>query len=233
MSTTGDPGKADEPGRIVTRRSLSPRRIGFLVGTALTVLTLDLVSKVVIVATLEGHPQIRLLAGFLTLLVTRNSGAAFSIGTSMTLVFSAIALGVIGVILRTSRRIRSIPWAITLGLLLGGATGNLIDRIFRYPGLFRGYVVDWIELPHWPVFNLADSAIVCGGILAVLLSARGIRLDGSRPGSGGPPEGQETTDSINESGPTTPADRPGAAPAGDDPAAPGNSPKNSNSGGGG
>ena len=81
-------------------------------------------------------------------------------------------------ILRTSRRIRSVPWAITLGLLLGGATGNLIDRIFRSPGLFRGWVVDWIQVPHWPVFNLADSAIVCGGILAVLLSARGVHLDG-------------------------------------------------------
>jgi signal peptidase II len=164
---------------------VAPRRIAILIGTALTVLGLDIVSKVTVVATLEGHPQIRLLGGFLTLLVSRNPGAAFSIGTSMTLVFSAIAVSVIVVILRTSRQIRSIAWAITLGLLLGGATGNLADRIFRYPGLFRGYVVDWIEVPHWPVFNLADSAIVCGGVLAVLLSARGIRLDGTRPGSSG------------------------------------------------
>lgn len=168
---------------------MTPRRIGFLIGTAVTVLGLDIVSKVVVVATLEKHPQIRLLGGFLTLLVSRNPGAAFSIGTSMTLVFSAIAISVIVVILRTSRQIRSIAWAVTLGLLLGGATGNLADRIFRYPGLFRGYVVDWIEIPHWPVFNLADSAIVCGGVLAVLLSARGIRLDGTRPGSPGGPAG--------------------------------------------
>ena len=156
------------------------RRIGILVGTALLVLTLDIVTKVTVVATLSDRSPIRLLGGFLTLLVSRNPGAAFSIGTSMTVVFSAIAVGVIAVILRTSRRIRSVPWAVALGLLLGGATGNLTDRIFRYPGLFRGYVVDWIEVPHWPVFNLADSAIVCGGILAVLLSARGIRLDGRR-----------------------------------------------------
>jgi signal peptidase II len=94
--------------------------------------------------------------------------------------YSAIAITVIVVILRTSRRIRSLPWAVTLGLLLGGATGNLVDRIFRWPGPFRGWVVDWIQLPHWPVFNLADSAIVCGGILAVLLSARGMHLDGRR-----------------------------------------------------
>ena len=159
---------------------MAPRRIAILVGTALFVLTADIVSKVTVVATLSNRPPVRLLGGFLKLIVSRNPGAAFSIGTSMTVVFSVIAIGVIAVILRTSRRIRSIPWAITLGLLLGGATGNLTDRIFRHPGLFRGYVVDWIELPHWPVFNLADSAIVCGGVLAVLLSARGIRLDGQR-----------------------------------------------------
>jgi len=112
--------------------------------------------------------------------VDRNPGAAFSFGTGLTVAYSVIAISVIVVILRTARRIRSVGWAITLGLLLGGATGNLVDRIFRAPGLFRGWVVDWIQIPHWPVFNLADSAIVCGGILAVLLSARGLRLDGQR-----------------------------------------------------
>ncbi len=156
------------------------RRVGALIGVAVLVLALDIVTKVTVVATLSNRAPIRLLGGFLTLRVDRNPGAAFSLGTSMTLVFSAIAITVIVVILRTSRRIRSLPWAITLGLLLGGATGNLADRIFRYPGVFRGYVVDWIQVPHWPVFNLADSAIVCGGILAVLLSARGVRLDGQR-----------------------------------------------------
>jgi signal peptidase II len=121
----------------------------------------------------------------LTLVVLRNSGAAFSIGTSMTVVFTLIAVGVILFILRTSRRLRSLPWAVTLGLLLGGAMGNLTDRLLRSPGLLRGDVVDWIQLPHWPVFNVADSAIVCGGVLAVLLAARGIRLDGTRDGYGG------------------------------------------------
>jgi signal peptidase II len=157
-----------------------PLRIRVLVAVALTVLALDLVSKLLVVAELSGRAPVRLLGGFLKLLVTRNPGAAFSVGTSMTLVFSAIAVTVIVIILRTARRIRSLPWALCLGLLLGGATGNLADRIFRYPGLFRGYVVDWIELPHWPVFNLADSSIVCGGVLVVLLSMRGIRLDGRR-----------------------------------------------------
>ena len=158
---------------------MRPLRIRVLVGVALTVLALDIVSKLLVVAKLSGRPPVRLLGGFLHLLVSRNPGAAFSIGTSMTLVFSAIAVTVIVIILRTARRIRSLPWALTLGLLLGGATGNLLDRIFRYPGLFRGYVVDWIQLPHWPVFNVADSCIVCGGILAVLLSMRGVELNRS------------------------------------------------------
>jgi signal peptidase II len=68
---------------------------------------------------------------------------------------------------------------VTLGLLLGGATGNLTDRLLRYPGPFRGYVVDWIQIPHWPVFNIADSCIVCGGVLAVFLAVRGVRIDAS------------------------------------------------------
>lgn len=181
---------------------MTQRRIGVLVGTALIVLVLDIISKVTVVANLSGR-QVRLLGGFLTLLVSRNPGAAFSIGTSMTVVFSAIAIGVIIVILRTSRQIRSVPWALTLGLLLGGATGNLIDRIFRYPGPFRGYVVDWIEIPHWPVFNLADSAIVCGGVLAVLLSARGTRLDGTRIPPGGTGSGGDGTPDAG----ADPADR--------------------------
>jgi signal peptidase II len=161
------------------------RRLGLLLAVAGGVYAADVVSKIVVVATLPPPHKIRLLDGLLTLRVLRNSGAAFSIGTSMTIVFTLIAAGVIFFILRTSRRLRSLPWAVTLGLLLGGATGNLTDRLLRWPGLFHGDVVDWIELPHWPVFNVADSAIVCGGALAVLLAARGIRLDGTRDGHGG------------------------------------------------
>jgi signal peptidase II len=155
--------------------------MGVLLAVAVTVLAADIISKVIVVATLSTRPPVRLLGGLLTLRVDRNPGAAFSIGTSMTIVFSAIALGVIIFILRTSRRIRSTPWAVTLGLLLGGATGNLTDRLLRSPGPLRGYVVDWIQLPHWPVFNVADSSIVCGGILAVLLAARGLQIDGTMP----------------------------------------------------
>lgn len=161
------------------------RRLGLLLAVAVGVYIADVVSKAIVVATLSNHRPVRLLGGLVNLLVLRNSGAAFSIGTSMTIVFTLIAVGVIFFILRTSRRLRSLPWAITLGLLLGGATGNLTDRLLRSPGVFRGNVVDWIELPHWPVFNVADSAIVCGGVLAVLLAARGFRLDGTREGQAG------------------------------------------------
>ncbi len=157
-----------------------PRRLGLLLAVAVFVIAADGISKAIVVARMPDHPPIRLLGGLLTITLTRNGGAAFSIGTSMTIVFTVIALGVIVYILRTARKLRSIGWAITLGLLLGGATGNLLDRIFRAPGLFQGHVVDWIELPHWPVFNLADSAIVCAGVLVVLLALRGIRMDGTR-----------------------------------------------------
>jgi signal peptidase II len=153
--------------------------VRILICVAVLVLAADIVSKVIVVATLSDRTPIRLLGGLLTLRLTRNPGAAFSIGTSMTIVFTAIAVGVIIFIVRSARRIYSLPWAVALGLLLGGAMGNLADRIFRAPGPFRGWVVDWIELPHWPVFNLADSAIVCGGVLMVLLATRGHRLDGT------------------------------------------------------
>jgi signal peptidase II len=183
MTDTGaDSQAAGQPGEpsIPERPRPGRRYITVLVGVAVFVLAADLISKAIVVADLAGHAPIRLLGGLLTLRLLRNSGAAFSIGTSMTIVFTAIAAGVIVFILRTARKLRSLPWAITLGLLLGGATGNLSDRLFRAPGVMRGSVVDWIELPHWPVFNLADSAIVCGGVLAVLLAIRGMRIDGSR-----------------------------------------------------
>jgi signal peptidase II len=189
---------------------------------AVTVFAADLISKTLIVATLSHQSPVRLLGGLLTLRVLRNSGAAFSIGTSMTVVFSLIAVGVIFAILRSARRLRSIPWAVTLGLLLGGAAGNLGDRIFRSPGPFRGYVVDWIQLPHWPVFNVADSCIVCGGVLAVLLAARGIPLDGVRPPAGRRPGGGQPA-GAEPAGPTASRQQPaggqpdGARPAEDYP----------------
>jgi signal peptidase II len=164
---------ASEPAR--------PRRVGLLLGIAVFVIAADVISKVIAVARIPEYTRIHLIGTLLMLTLERNGGAAFNLGgTSMTIVFTLIAAAVVTYILRTARRLYSTGWAIALGLLLGGATGNLLDRIFRSPGVFRGDVVDWIELPHWPVFNLADSSICCGGVLIALLALRGIRFDGTR-----------------------------------------------------
>jgi signal peptidase II len=161
-----------------------PRRIRLFAVVAAIVLALDVVSKVLVVANLDGHAPTRLLGGAIYLDVARNSGAAFSLGTGFTVILSLVALAVVGVIVRTASRMRSTGWALALGLILGGAVGNIVDRIFRAPGVFRGHVVDWISLfgpnaEHWPIFNVADSAIVCGAILAGALSLFGIPLDGT------------------------------------------------------
>jgi len=154
-----------------------------LLGVAAVVIAADLISKVLVVAKIPEQTYVHVIGNVFMLTQVRNGGAAFNLGgTSITIVFTLIAAGVVTYILRAANHLRSTGWAITLGLLLGGATGNLIDRIFRAPGVFRGDVVDWIEVTrYWPVFNVADSCIVCAGILVVLLALRGIRLDGTRP----------------------------------------------------
>jgi signal peptidase II len=206
QAARGAPLNAQDSAAAAADKPERPRRVGLLLGVAAFVLVADVISKAIVVAQMADHAPIRLLGGLLTITLTRNGGAAFSIGTSMTIVFTAIAVGVIVYILRTARNLRSIGWAITLGLLLGGATGNLLDRIFRAPGPFQGHVVDWIQLPDWPVFNLADSSIVCAGVLVVLLALRGIRLDGTRPLA----EARSSQSAISEPGPAAPAP---AAPA--------------------
>jgi signal peptidase II len=162
------------------------RRVGLFAATAAIAVALDVASKLVVVAKLpESHAPVRILGGAIYLEQTRNSGAAFSFGTGFTIILSAVAVVVVGVIARTAGRMRSIGWALALGLILGGALGNLADRVFRAPGFGRGHVVDWIsafgpDAKYWPIFNLADSAIVCGAILAAVLALLGIDLDGRR-----------------------------------------------------
>ena len=157
-----------------------PRKTALLALVALAVLALDVATKVWVVAELEGRRTLELLGGQLLIRVSRNPGAAFSFAEGATLLFTAVAVVVIVVILRTAPRLRSAGWAVSLGLLLGGAAGNLVDRLLRSPGPGRGAVVDFIDFQVWPSFNVADSGIVVGGLLAVLLSLRGIELDGSR-----------------------------------------------------
>ena len=158
------------------------RRGAVLVAVAAFVLAADAVTKAIVVAHLRPDQPVHLLGNVFEFWLTRNPGAAFSVGTGETAVFTIIAFGVIVYIARTARKLYSTGWAIALGLLLGGAAGNLGDRIFRAPGLFRGDVVDWIGVVprYYPIFNLADSAIVCGGILMVILAMRGYHMDGTR-----------------------------------------------------
>ena len=156
------------------------RLTGLLAAVAAAVLALDAVTKHLVVSHLEHRDPVRLLGGALLLNVSRNSGAAFSFAQGATILFTLVAVAVIVVIVRTAARLGSLAWAASLGLLLGGATGNLADRLVRAPGVGRGAVVDFIDFRVWPVFNLADSAIVVGGLLAVLLSMRGIELDGTK-----------------------------------------------------
>lgn len=151
-----------------------------LVLLALLTLALDVGTKVLVVATLEGEAPIRLLGGLVSLDASRNSGAAFSFAEGATLVFTLVAVAVAVVIVRALPRLRSSAWAVTLGLLLGGALGNLVDRLLRAPGVGRGAVVDFIHVPHFATFNVADSAITVGALMAVLLSLRGVEIDGSR-----------------------------------------------------
>ena len=145
---------------------------------AAAVLTADAISKALVLGKLPGHPPVRLAGGLVTLDLTFNAGAAFGVGTSYTAVIALIVCGVIVYIVRTARRLRSLAWTIALGLLLGGAMGNLGDRLFRAPGPLRGRVVDWINLPHFPwTFNLADASITCAAVLIAVLALRGVRID--------------------------------------------------------
>jgi signal peptidase II len=163
------------------------RRIWIVLICAALALAVDTVSKAVVVANLQDRGPIHVPGGLLNLTLIRNSGAAFSIGEGQTWVFTVIAAAVVFVILRVSRNLRSLPWAIALGLLLGGALGNLSDRLLRSPGVGRGDVVDFLQFPtfplvhyDFPVFNLADTSIVIGGCLMVLLSFLGMQPDGTR-----------------------------------------------------
>ncbi|WP_381563996.1 signal peptidase II [Streptomyces eurythermus] len=176
---SGEAGAGGATGRQAAHKPGRGRRIAVLFSVAAFAYALDLISKMLVVARLEGRAPIRVVGDLLELHVIRNPGAAFSFGAAFTVIFSLIAAIVIVVIIRLARKLYSFPWAIALGLLLGGALGNLTDRIFRAPGVFEGAVVDFIAPKGFAVFNLADSAIVCGGILIVVLSFYGLDPDGT------------------------------------------------------
>jgi signal peptidase II len=159
--------------------SSSRHRILFAV-VALAAYAVDLGTKLLAVAHLTPDEPRRVVGGLLRLDLVRNPGAAFSTGTSYTLILSVIAVIAAGVVIRFGRRLGDRTWSLALGLLLAGVCGNLTDRVFREPGFLRGHVVDFLELPHWPVFNVADMLIDAAVVLIVIQTWRGIGITGVR-----------------------------------------------------
>ncbi len=179
---SADPsGTADTP--VVVPADQRRRSLTVLAAVALGAVVLDQLTKHWVVTSIgprleSGEGAIVLLGGLVKLTYLQNTGAAFSMGTSYTWIFSIIAVIVAIVIVRQSRRLGSIWWAVALGGLLGGLLGNLIDRITRPPGPGLGYVVDFIQVPNFAVFNVADSFITCSAVLMVILALRGVPFSG-------------------------------------------------------
>ena len=135
---------------------------------------IDYSTKVWALNNLSQVEPIKVVGSILQLRLVFNPGAAFSFGTSFTFIFTILALIAVGVIAYYAIKIAHKWWAAVLGLALGGVLGNLTDRIFREPSIFNGHVIDWIELPNFPVFNVADMAIVAAALVSVLLIAKEI-----------------------------------------------------------
>ena len=135
---------------------------------------LDFSTKVWALNSVSPVKPTPIIGTFLQLRLVFNPGAAFSVGTSVTFIFTILSAAAVAGIAYYAIKIINRWWSLVLGLALGGILGNLTDRIFREPSLFNGHVIDWIELPRWPVFNIADMAIVCGAVLSVVLITKEI-----------------------------------------------------------
>lgn len=192
-----DPEESPEPSSLpvadvepdVVAPRLRHRSLLVLLLVAAGAIALDRLAKYWVVSTIQpriesGEGPIVLFGGLLKFTYVENTGAAFSLGSGYTWIFSIIAVVVTIVVLRSSRRLGSLWWAVALGGLLGGALGNLIDRLTRDPSPGLGYVVDFIQLPNFAVFNVADIFIVGSAILMVLLSLKGVAFSGAM-GAGG------------------------------------------------
>ena len=143
---------------------------------------LDQATKALAVATLDPDHSVTLVPHVFWLTLTRNSGAAFSAGAEMTVMLSMIAIIVVITVIRMARRLGDRGWALGLGLLLGGALGNLTDRILRAPSPFRGEVVDFLHLTHWPVFNVADIGLTAAAAIILHRGFKGATMDGGTDG---------------------------------------------------
>jgi signal peptidase II len=187
-ATPAAPDQASNPGAGAAAHVVPPARrrrlLTVLAALAVGVLVVDQLSKAWAVSTLEPGERTAVVGDLLGLSLIYNPGAALSIATGMTWVLTVIAVVVVVVTVRASRRIGSRGWSVALGLLLGGAVGNLVDRFVREPGPARGHVVDFIAYGRLFVGNVADIAIVAAAGVIILLAGLGIGLDGSRESGG-------------------------------------------------
>ncbi|MDQ0708489.1 signal peptidase II [Arthrobacter woluwensis] len=174
------PAVTGEPGDGRTRAGVRKAVIGLFAAAAVFAYALDQLSKFWVSTTMEEGERIAVLPPVLHWYYIRNSGAAFSIGENFTWVFTIIMACVSIAVLVFIRRVGSLWWGLALGFLLGGALGNLTDRLFRPPSFGMGHVVDFIQLPNFAIFNIADSAVVCAVSIIVILTLRGIGADGRR-----------------------------------------------------
>ena len=175
--------------------------LAVLASTAVGIVLIDQVTKAWAVAYLQpriesGEGPIYLIDPLLRLTYVENTGAAWGMGAGYTWIFTIVAVVVGVVIVRFARTITSRAWALALGGLLGGLLGNLIDRLTRPPGPGLGSVVDFIGLPNFPVFNVADMAITCSAVAMIILAWRGIPLSESEP-NGSSSDGSSSGDSSS------------------------------------
>ncbi len=168
-----------DPGTQPPRRAPRSRCLLLVAGLAAAGLAVDQVTKHLAVQHLHDH-AVALAGGLVHLTLARNAGAAFSTGTSYTTVITVVAIVAAVVVCVLAARVRSSWWATALGFLLAGVLGNLGDRLFREPGPLQGHVVDFLQLPHWPIFNVADICINVAAVLILVQVVRGVRLDGTR-----------------------------------------------------
>ena len=158
------------------------RLLTVLLSLAVVIVAIDQVSKFYAVERLTPGVIVPIIGDYLGWQLIYNPGAAFSMATGMTWVLTIVAVVVVVVVLRVARKLRSRVWAVALGLLLGGAIGNLVDRLVRDPGFAQGHVVDFINYNGWFVGNVADIAIVLAAVLIAVLALVGLEVDGQRPG---------------------------------------------------
>ncbi|WP_280460862.1 signal peptidase II [Nocardia carnea] len=211
VGVTEDRTREQDPDRPSGDGYRPRQRLPLLLTIAVTLFTLDLITKIVVVQQIQPGERISLIGDFVQLVLVRNPGAAFSMATGMTWLLTLIAAAVVIGVLRIGRTLRSPLWAIGLGGVLGGAFGNLVDRLFRAPGPMQGHVVDFFSVGSFPVFNVADSSIVCGAILLVVLTVFGFEPDGTRYKRNAPAE-DATASGATPPAPTRPGpdDDPGS-----------------------